>query len=38
VVGAAEALDEVVARRTLRASGLREMLWGPVVAPSPLVG
>jgi exodeoxyribonuclease V alpha subunit len=37
VVGAAEALDEVVARRTLRASGLREMLWGPVVAPAPSV-
>ena len=38
LVGSAESLDEVVARRTLRASGLGHMLWGPVVAPSAPVG
>lgn len=38
LVGSAESLDEVVARRTLRASGLAHMLWGPVVAPSAPVG
>ena len=38
LVGAAESLDDVVARRTLRASGLGHMLWGPVVAPPPPVG
>lgn len=34
VVGSAESLDEAVARRTVRASGLGQMLWGPMVAPS----